>query len=322
VWLSQTVADNKTGDGCYSMGGDMVRVCFVFMVAVAALWCSGEPMAGTRIVHPVDGAVMVYVPSGTFTMGLSREEGEVVAKLLGFESGTTLWVAEAWPQRRVEVGGFFIDRCEVTVGQWQRYLEATGGEQRPWETVRHFGKPDAVNLPAGEIAWRDAISYADWAGKALPTEAQWEKAARGEDGRLFPWGNDAPTEAHGHWKGRLYVKVGSFPLGASPYGALDMLGNQYEWTIERKRLYPDNPLRDDEPNSKMIKEINDGRDVCLRGGSWYHGQVGFYAAKRFGFGPEETHYHVGFRTVWVPAEGYFESAEFAEAKAKAAALSD
>ncbi len=279
---------------------------------------AAEPPAGTRILHPKDGAIMVYVPSGRFIMGLDKEDGDKVAKLLGFADAAAIWAAEAYPKRTIELPGFFIDRCEVTVAQWKRFVEATGfdtaGSQ---ETVKHFKNPEAQQLPAGGIRWKDAEKYAEWAGKALPAEAQWEKAARGDDGRLFPWGNTAPTPEHGHWKGRLYVAVGSFPKGASPYGALDMLGNQYEWTSERKTLYPNNPLSADDANSNEIKKVNDGRDVALRGGSWYHGQIGFYAAKRFGLAPDETYYHIGFRTVWTPPPGYFESAEFGKAKAAA-----
>jgi hypothetical protein len=87
-----------------------------------------------------------------------------------------------------------------------------------------------------------------------------------------------------------------------------MLGNQYEWTCETNNPYPGNPL------AERMKDYG-GTMIVLRGGSWYHGWVGYYAAKRFGFRPDETYYHVGFRTVWEPPQGYFESADFRNAKA-------
>ena len=99
-----------------------------------------------------------------------------------------------------------------------------------------------------------------------------------------------------------------------------MLGNQYEWTSERKRLYENNPLQDGDPHAAAIRAVNDGRDACLRGGSWYHGPTGFYAAKRFGLAPDETYYHIGFRTVWVPPPEYFASDAFARDKQAAAAI--
>lgn len=288
-----------------------------------AVQASHEPSAGTAIVHPVDGAIMVYVPSGKFIMGIDQAEAEQIAKDLGFEHVATLWAWEAYPKRTVYLPGYLIDKYEVTVEQWKRFIEATGTNTKFKEASRHFDKPGARLLPAGEILWAEAKQYAAWAGKALPTEAQWEKAARGTDGRLYPWGNEPPSPEHGHFgqkghlgedgKGpKLYAPVGSYPKGVSPYGAFDMLGNQYEWTSELLQPYPGNP---------EAEKMNDyiGKFVVLRGGSWYHGWVGFYAAKRFGLEPDETYYHVGFRTVWTPPAGYFESEDFEKAKAAVAA---
>lgn len=278
---------------------------------------AGEPAAGTTIVWAADGALMVYVPAGEFIMGLDEAEANTIAQHLGYPDGNALWAWEAYPKHRVTLPGYFIDQYEVTVEQWQRYVKATGCALKSTETSKHFDRPGEQLLPAAEIPWDEAKAYAKWAGKALPTEAQWEKAARGTAGRLYPWGNDPPTHQHGHFghkqgeteKGaELYTLVGSYPRGASPYGALDLLGNQYEWTAEMSVPYPGNPQADkmkDYPTTF----------ACLRGGSWYHGWIGYYAAKRFGFKPNETYYHVGFRTVWVPPAGYFQSADFAAAQA-------
>ena len=288
----------------------------LFLLGFAAMTASGfaaEPPAETEIVCPADGAIMVYVPAGEFVMGLTPEQSEQVAKDLGYTNSAALWSWEAWPRRVLNLPGYFIDKYEVTVEQWQRYVTATGRALKSTEAARHFAKPGLALLPAAEIPWADAKAYAAWAGKALPTEAQWEKAARGTDGRLYPWGNEAPTAARGHFQVRgketgLYTWVGRYPKGASPYGCLDMLGNQYEWTSETNYPYPGNPQAD------RMKDYG-GTMIVLRGGSWYHGWVGYYAAKRFGFRPHETYYHVGFRTVWEPPPGYSESENFAKAKA-------
>jgi formylglycine-generating enzyme required for sulfatase activity len=298
------------------------RCLFVFLLLWVTSLAAGEeapPPPGTQIVHPGDGAVMVYVPAGAFIFGIDKEEGDRIAKDLGFKDASELVAAEAYPRRRLTLPGFFIDRCEVTVARWHRYVKATGkGLASTW-TSRHFGDPAKQDLPAAEIPWQAAKDYAAWAGKALPTEAQWEKAARGTDGRLYPWGNEKPTKEHGHYsltgkRPKLYVPVGQFPAGASPYGALDMIGNQYEWTSERKALYPGHPLDPADPMTEKVKEWCSDTYVSLRGGSWYHGPISLYAAKRFGLGPEVTYYHVGFRTVWIPPAGYFASPEFEKAR--------
>lgn len=275
-----------------------------------------EPEAGTEIVYPVDESIMVYVPSGEFIMGLDAEDVPKIAKDLGFTDPEQLWAWEAFPKRKINLPGYFIDKYEVTVEQWHRYIKATGKISSPLETSKHFGKPAEQLLPAADIAWKDAMDYAKWAGKSLPTEAQWEKAARGTDGRFYPWGNEAPDMTKGHFQERgkplgnmLYTWVGRYPAGASPYGVLDMLGNQYEWTCETNFPYPGNPMVD------KMKEYA-GQMIVLRGGSWYHGWVGYYSAKRFGFKPDETYYHVGFRTVWQPPSGYFESEDYKKAKAR------
>lgn len=295
------------------------RLLLLLLPFLALGTVAADPPAGTRIVHPGDGAVMVYVSSGPFIMGIDKVEGDAIAKQLGFDDAAAIWALEAYPKHTVDLPGFFIDQCEVTVARWRQYVRATGTVLKSTETSRHFDDPSAQQLPAGEIPWEDAAKYAAWAGKALPTEAQWEKAARGTDGRTFPWGNEAPTPAHGHFGTKdkrppLYVPVGSFPKGASPCGALDMLGNQYEWTAERKVLYSGHPLDPADPQTEELKAYCDGSNVALRGGSWYHGPISYYAAKRFGLLPDETYYHIGFRTVWVPPAGYFESPEFAKAR--------
>ena len=122
---------------------------------------------------------------------------------------------------------------------------------------------------------------------------------------ILSWGNEfCPHKGHFWQTHRRYTRVGRYPDGASPYGAMDMVGNQYEYTSEWVEPYPNNPEAD------RMSSYWGQQNVCLRGGSWYHGMQSCYAAKRFGFPQGTTHYHVGFRTVWEPPAGYFESAAF------------
>ncbi len=273
-----------------------------------------KPALGTEIVHPVDRAVMVYVPAGEFIMGLDRPAADAIARQLGYDNYETPWMWEAFPERRVYLRGFFIDKYEVTVERWLRFMRANPEfSLRKDEISQHFEDPRQHVFPVGSIHWNEAQQYANWAGKQLPSDLQWEKAARGEDGRFFPWGNDFDP-AKGHFapcsRTRVYTRVGRYPGGASPCGAMDMVGNQYEFTREWLEPYPNNP------EAERMLSYTGQQNVGLRGGSWYHGRAGLYASKRFGFPQWETHYHVGFRTVWEPPAGYFESAAFQRDQAK------
>lgn len=287
----------------------------LLLLVSGALWgmaltaFAAEPPSRIQIVHPSDGAVMVYVPAGECVLGLDPAEAAVVARHLGFPDAETLWAWDCYPRHKAAIDGYFIDKHEVTVERWKKFVRATGHNSPSQETSRHFDDPKSQQLPAGEITWDEAKAYARWSGKQLPTDAQWEKAARGTDGRLYPWGNDPPTGERGHFgpkdkRPELYVPVGGYPQGASPFGVLDMLGNQYEWTSDWLEPYPGNP------QAEKMRDYAGKKTVSVRGGSWYHGWVSFYGAKRFGLKPDETYYHVGFRTVWTPPAGYFESEQF------------
>jgi serine/threonine-protein kinase len=131
----------------------------------------------------------------------------------------------------VRLDAFWIDRTLVTNSQYIDCVVA-GGCTSPLEDVpHHFGRPGYSDYPVVNVSWDQAQAYCAWAGRRLPTEAEWERAARGDDGRLYPWGNESPTCKHGNFKecDNGLMPVGSFELGASPYGALDMAGNVWEW---------------------------------------------------------------------------------------------
>ncbi len=282
---------------------------------------AGAPPAGTLIVHPADGALMAWVPAGTFRMGFDVEEAQRLAAAWGYESYHQFAGEEWFPARQVWLPGYFIDVHEVTTARWEQFV-ALSQHQSPL-SVRKYAAPPADEprayalYPVTRVLWAEAQLYANWMGKALPTEEQWEKAARGTDGRWFPWGNELPAVGLGAFSAEIMpdkpthaYPVGTYPQGASPYGCLDLAGNVYEWTSAWFEPYPNNPER------QRLLSYTGHTNGVLRGGSFYHRKFAFCAAKRFGLPPAETHFHIGFRTVWEPPADYFQSPAFTEAQAK------
>lgn len=161
---------------------------------------------------------MVYVPAGDLTMGTTEEEARRLAEEHG--AHPTLFLTES-PQRRLHVDAFLIDRFPVTNAQYKRFVDATGHRPPFGWNGRDF--PEGTgDHPVACVGWNDADAYARWAGLRLPTEAEWEKAARGTDGRTYPWGNewrdDATRLDDPRWPQTraLCTPVGAFPSGQSP----------------------------------------------------------------------------------------------------------
>lgn len=216
---------------------------------------TAPPPTPTQAVGPPPAGAppgeMVSVPAGPFTMG--NDAGD----------------EDERPAHTVDLAAFEIDRTEVTNAQFAQFVAATGyqtdaekaSEGKTWRSFAQ-GRDDH---PVVKVSWNDAATYCQWAGKRLPTEAEWEKAARGTDGRLFPWGNDwDPSRLNGKDGGRrATAPVGSFPNGASPYGVLDMAGNVWEWTADWYLPYPGN-LRPSPYYGEKFK--------VLRGGGWFDTQ--------------------------------------------------
>jgi formylglycine-generating enzyme required for sulfatase activity len=161
---------------------------------------------------------MVLIPAGSYTVG--RDLDDDLEK----------------PAHKVDLKAFFIDMTEVTNFQYKEFVDATGYRQpKGWENgIYPVGR---ANWPVTEVSWDDAVKYAEWAKKRLPTEAEWEAAARGAEGRTYPWGN-AWGEGLANVRSNSMSEVGQFKLGASPFGALDMIGNVWEWTADPPKLYP------------------------------------------------------------------------------------
>ncbi len=193
----------------------------------------------TLAAGPPDASLagMMIIPGGPFTMG--RDNGP----------------ASEHPAHQVFLPSFYIDRNLVTVAAFTQFVQrfgATGPSGELYLDVpdddnrihRHDGVwlPDkgSERYPVGEVSWHGAMAYCRWREKRLPSEAEWEKAARGSDGRLYPWGNDVPRSDlafFGGFRGETRP-VGSYPKGASPYGVLDMAGQVWEWTASIFQPYP------------------------------------------------------------------------------------
>jgi len=248
----------------------------------AVVWSTQEPPtipeAGDVWVNPRDGKAMVYVRAGVFLMGSPDGEGD----------------EEERPQRSVYLDAFWIDKTEVSNAEYTRFMAATG-HRTPYFLPKHWNSTwyDHPDQPVVGVSWEDAVAYAQWAGKRLPTEAEWEKAARSADGRRYPWGdawdlthnrrcnfsdrNDprGPEQASADDGHAYLAPVGSYPRGASPYGCLDMAGNVWEWCSDwyGPDYYAGAPLRNPRgPES--------GRYRVIRGGSWSYDQTYLRCATR------------------------------------------
>jgi len=165
---------------------------------------------------------MVYIPGGEFRVG--RDDGEESER----------------PAHSVIVAPFFLDQHEVTNEQYAKFIEATGYLLPPsWQGKRYPAGDD--KLPVTDVSWEDANEYAKWAQKRLPTEEEWELAARGTEGRLYPWGNvwqeDVANIAKDENDKRKLAPVGAYLRGQSFYGVLDLAGNAWEWTASDYRGY-------------------------------------------------------------------------------------
>jgi len=176
------------------------------------------------IVAPIDGAEMVLVPGGPFIMGTTAEELRQVFLL--DQKETPVFLTEM-PARRIHVEPFFIDRYPVTNYQYRRFVAETG-HRAPW--LWDDPRWNGAMQPVVGVGWEDARAYARWAGKSLPTEEQWEKAARGTDGRWWAWGDEfLPNRCNSREYGLGSTsEIGIFDDGVSPYGCYDMCGNVWE----------------------------------------------------------------------------------------------
>jgi formylglycine-generating enzyme required for sulfatase activity len=249
----------------------------------AVIWRTQEPPAnpkpGDVWVNPRYGGEMVYVPAGSFLRGSAAEEGK----------------PDEYPQRRIYLDAFWIDRYEITAGQYWMFCQATRRRMLPQMVLMQN------NHPVVRVNWNDAFAYARWAGKRLPTEAEWEKAARGTNGRCFPWGDTWDSDRCAN---RVLTTssgiplsgtqpIASYPSDISPYGVMDMAGNAAEWCADyySPNYYVDAPERN--PQGPPAGNLR-----VTRGGAWSFIDVRFFrCANRNPFPPRREDIGLGFRCV-------------------------
>src|SRR5215510_14927320 len=201
--------------------------------------------------------------------------------------------SEVKPLPKVFLDSFYLDKFEVTNGRFAKFVEAIQSEP-PWGFADKETPVVRPDQPVRWVNWMDAIGYCLWVGKRLPTEAEWEKAARGSDGRAYPWGNDPPTPAHavfGLKEGSDTVSaIGNRDKGKSPYGVHDLAGNLYEWTTDwyDEEFYSKNPAINP-------KGPSEGTAKVQRGGSYINGAYRLRSSFRTKGDPTEHDPNVGFR---------------------------
>jgi sulfatase modifying factor 1 len=202
----------------------------------------------------------------------------------------------------VYLDAFYIDTYEVTNGQYLEFVRATGHRKpaHPSNPKRNLWQdgmvPETVlDRPVVNVDWYDAHAYCTWAGERLPTEAEWEKAAKGTEDRRFPWGDVEPTDKHlnflQRWVGeKTLMPVGSYEDGKSPYGAYDMAGNVFEWVNDwyDSRYYIESP-------AKNPQGPGAGERKVIRGSGWPSETPTVRIFTRFGSDPKDRNESTGFR---------------------------
>jgi formylglycine-generating enzyme required for sulfatase activity len=254
----------------------------------------GDPRPGVCTLEPD----WCDVPAGSFLLGSSDQDEQADA--------------DEKPQRTVDLPGFRIARYPVTNAQWQMFMDAGGyrerrwwseagwqaKEERGWTEPRYRDDPrfNGNNQPVVGITWYEANTFCRWLSDALgyevrlPSEAEWEQAARGSDGRIYPWGNDWDANRANTAEGgiRMTTPVGCYPDGAGPSGALDMSGNVFEWTAT--------PWTGNyEQSDSTARETEDGEAFVRRGGAWSYHQWSARCAYRYASRPSNRIYDLGLR---------------------------
>ena len=277
----------------------MIVLLFIFLLNVnvmpehipEGLIFTGKNQQGyAEFMDKKDSTLYVYIPEGEFTMGNEDK----------FDDGNE------HPYHKVYLDGYFISKYEITNRQYKKFCDQTGYK---YPKEPHFKNMygyfiNYPNYPAVNISYNDAKAYCKWVNADLPTEAQWEKAARGTDKRRYPWGNHSPFykdmyyanyEPGGYDPDGYYYTcpVNAFSNGVSPYGIYNMAGNVWEWCKDfyLERFYSESPYK----NPICLKNDNDKR--VIRGGSFYYFAWDMRTTKRFAVPPNYTWDAMGFRIV-------------------------
>jgi len=252
------------------------------MLVVCCLMAYSSAFAEVEKVSSKDGSLMILIPKGGFIYGLSREELDKVFRILygnnskAWELGFSLGKLEITDKQNRYLSDYYIDKYDVTNKQYTKFVKETGHRKPSSWDKPEFNHPDQ---PVTGVGYKDAEAYCQWAGKRLPTEEEWEKAARGTDGRWFPWGNSVQADICNTWKqDNTLAKVGEFSKCASPYGVMDMCGGLWQ----------------------MVNGIDDSvwGKYIMRGGSWVTAQELSRTTVRWSPGDKENGAKwLGFRCV-------------------------
>jgi formylglycine-generating enzyme required for sulfatase activity len=234
---------------------------------------------------PVPPTEMITIAPGDFIMGSSEKDIEWAART--FFSESLDYYRDETPAHSVNLQAFKIDITEVTMVQYRSYMEQTGVSAPKFMDNERFNKD---RQPVVGVTWQEAADYCATVGKRLPTEAEWEKAARGVDRRYYPWGNE-PDETKANVRGkkdgyRYSAPVGLDQYGASPYGIRDMAGNAWEWTADWYQPHPGNT----HPNDFYGKQFR-----VIKGGSWFSNMDLARITVRGKNLPNRRHNYIGFR---------------------------
>jgi serine/threonine-protein kinase len=273
---------------------------FPTATVVSTLVETKQPTLGAMRSSEVDQMVQVYIPAGEFIMGSDDLDAQ-----------TSTEKGRAYPEipvHSVYLEGYWIDKYEVANEQYALCVSAgvceppylSRSETRP----SYYDNPEYANYPVIYVNWYMAQTYCEWAGRRLPTEAEWEKAARGTDVRKYPWGNQPVSGERANFCDINCLRtianpifddgyadtspVGNYPAGASPYGVMDMSGNVWEWTSTIIQPYPYDPTDGRENLDKYAERV-------WRGGPWSNGYWWMRSSVRYRSIPSYWYVNLGFR---------------------------
>ncbi len=287
---------------------------FLFLLLITLMTLSS-------LVSPLEGQAnstenlpkdMVYIPFGQFLMGIDKQFSTDRSSTNGpstlyHRRMSMPWSKEAFhdegPAHWVVLDPYFIDKFEVSNHDFGEFIESTGHPAPAYWDDPRLNKP---RLPVVGVNWHDATAFCEWKGKRLPTEAEWEKAARGPEGYRYPWGNDLdPLKANYGAQQKATLPVDSKQEGASFYGVYHMAGNVFEWVQDwydpnyyQKTQVVDNPAGPEKPiwlggTGTYVDRLTVGEKRVIRGGSWIAAEGSITATHRFWNHPMNNSYGVG-----------------------------
>lgn len=291
----------------------------LFLMLVGMMQAGEADNQGATVKNAQDGAEMVLIPAGSFLMGTTKAEVDAQFQDTGLPEDWKKHTLDEEPRHRRTVAAFYLYKYEVTNDQYKKFCDATGHRTPPHWKGKNY-PADKGQHPVVEVSWDDAQSYCRWAGTRLPTEAEWEYAARGAEpaagqaSRVFPWGNtwdrslansaslhagkeirsaaDWKQWYEGDQKSRfpLTSRGGAFPKSVSPFGIADMAGNAWEWCAEIQAPYP----------AQKPEDAADKKLRARRGGSWANVAMHIRSADRQPAAQDDLNLYTGFRCAKSP----------------------